>query len=117
MSDNVDTVKAIMGIEDDSIDLYLSFCEQKLIDEILDRCNIEEIPGRLNSLIQEFLIEQYNINKNGIGNGKQEVSSASDNGQSVSFIVVGGASDMAKTADEFLDRNMSRLIPYRKLRW
>lgn len=117
MSENVNKVKEILNISDIKLDNYLMFCEQNITDKILDRCNIEEVPERLNSLIQEFLIEQYNLNKDGIGEGKKEVSSASDNGQSVNFKTVGGASSMSQNVDEFLDRNMSTLIQYRKIRW
>lgn len=117
MSDNVNKIKEMLNITDDKLDNYLKFCEQNISDKILDRCHIETIPERLNSLIQEFLIEQYNLNKEGIGEGKKQISSASDNGQSVSFNIVGGASSMSKNADEFLDRNMATLVKYRKMRW
>lgn len=117
MSDNIKKVKEILNITDEKLDNYLKFCEKKITDEILDRCNIDAIPERLNSLIQEFLIEQYNLNKDGIGLGAKQVSSASDNGQSVSFETIGGVNDMAKTVEDFLDRNMSRMVAYRKLRW
>ena len=108
MIDNVKEVKEILNITDDKLDSYF---------KILDRCHIETIPERLNSLIQEFLIEQYNLNKEGIGEGKKQVSSASDNGQSVSFQVVGGVSSMSQNVDEFLDRNMATLVKYRKVVW
>lgn len=117
MSDNVNKVKKILNIDDKKLDNYLEFCENNIKDEILDRCNIENIPERLNSLIQEFLIEQYILNKDGIGEGKKEVSSASDNGQSVNFKTVGGASLMSRNVDEFLGKNMSTLVQYRKIRW
>lgn len=117
MSDNIKQIKEILNIQDDKLDNYLMFCEQNIIDKILDWCNIETIPERLNSLIQEFLIEQYNLNKEGIGKGVKEVSNASDNGQSVSFKTVGGTSSMSKNVDEFLDRNMNTLVKYRKMRW
>lgn len=117
MSDNLKEIKKILNIDDEKLDNYLLFCERNITDKILDRCHIEIIPKRLNSLIQEFLIEQYNINKEGIGEGKKQVSSASDNGQSVSFQVVCGVSSMSKNVDEFLDRNMATLIKYRKVEW
>lgn len=115
MLDNLKQVKEILNITDDKLDNYLKFCEQNTKDKILDRCHIETIPERLNSLIQEFLIEQYNLNKEGVGEGKKQVSSASDNGQSVSFQTVGGANSMSQNVDEFLDRNMTTLVRYRKL--
>lgn len=115
MSENLKEVKIILNITDSKLDNYLGFCEQNIKDKILDRCHIEEIPDRLNSLIQEFLLEQYNLNKDGIGEGKKQVSSASDNGQTVNFQTVGGAYSMSKDVDEFLDRNMTTLIKYRKL--
>lgn len=117
MLDNIKQIKEILNIQDDKLDNYLMFCEQNITDKILDWCNIETIPERLNSLIQEFLIEQYNLNKEGVGKGVKEVSSASDNGQSVSFKTVGGTSSMSKNVDEFLNRNMSTLVKYRKMRW
>lgn len=117
MADNLKEVKQILKIKDEGLEDYLKFCEKNISDKILDRCHIETIPERLNSLIQEFLIEQYNINKEGVGEGKKEVSSASDNGQSVNFQVVGGVSSMSKNVDEFLDRNMATLVKYRKVVW
>lgn len=117
MLDNVSKIKEILNITDDKLDNYLKFCEQNISDKILDRCHIEAIPERLNSLIQEFIIEQYNLNKDGIGKGNKQVSSASDNGQTVNFEIVGGASSMSKNVDEFLDRNMATLVKYRKMRW
>ena len=58
MSDNIIKVKEILNIIDSKLDNYLEFCEKNITDKILDRCNIENIPKRLNSLVQEFLIEQ-----------------------------------------------------------
>jgi hypothetical protein len=115
MSENVKKVKQILNIFDNQLDNYLNFCEKNIADKILDRCHIETIPERLNSLIQEFLIEQYSFNKEGIGEGKKQVSSVSDNGQSVHFEIIGGASQMSKNAEEFLDKNMSTLVKYRKM--
>jgi hypothetical protein len=117
MADNVKEVKQILNIIDDKLDDYLKFCEKNISDKILDRCHIETIPERLNSLIQEFLIEQYNLNKEGVGEGRKQVSSASDNGQSVSFQIIGGVSSMSQNVDDFLDRNMAILVKYRKVVW
>lgn len=117
MTDNVKEVKQILNIIDDKLDDYLKFCEKNISDKILDRCHIETIPERLNSLIQEFLIEQYQLNKDGVGEGKKQVSSASDNGQSVSFQIIGGVSSMSQNVDDFLDRNMTILVKYRKVAW
>lgn len=117
ISENVKEVKKVLNIQDDKLDNYLIFCEKNITNKILDRCNIDKIQERLNSLIQEFLIEQYNINKEGIGEGKKQVSSASDNGQSVNFQTVGGINAMSQNVDEFLDRNMNTLVAYRKIRW
>ena len=117
MTENVKKVKNILNILDNELDSYLEFCEKNITDKILDRCNIETIPERLNTLIQEFLIEQYTINKNGIGKGTLQATSASDNGQTINFQTTGGVSSMSQNVDEFLDRNMSTLVAYRKMRW
>ena len=117
LSKNIIAVKGILVIEDTNLDKFLEFCELNISNKIRGFCNIDTIPERLNSLIQEFLIEQYNLNKEGIGQGKLEVSSASDNGQSVSFKTVGGVSSMSKNVDEFIERNAITLVSYRKMRW
>lgn len=117
MTENVNKIKEILNITDNKLDNYLEFCEKNITDKILDRCHMESMPERLNSLIQEFLIEQYNLNKNGIGKGNQEVTSVKDREQQVNFQTIGGASSMSKNVDEFLDRNMATLIAYRKMRW
>lgn len=117
ISNNVYEVRKILSIPNPELDSYLEFCEKTITDKILGRCQIETIPERLNSLIQEFLIEQYNLNKDGIGEGKIQVSSASDNGQTVQFQTVGGASTMSKNAEQFLDRNLATWVVYRKMRW
>lgn len=115
MSDNVKEIKKILDVSDDKLDNYLMFCEKNITDKILDRCHIEDIPERLNSLIQEFLIEQYNLNKEGVGKGVKQVSSVSDNGQSVNFQTIGGVNSVSQNVDEFLDRNITTLIKYRKM--
>lgn len=117
MSDNVNKVKEILNITDSKLDGYLNFCEKNITDKILDRCHIESIPKRLNSLIQEFLLEQYKLNEDGILEGKKQVSSASDINQSVSFEIIGGPVVVSKNAEEFLDKNMDSLVAYRKIRW
>lgn len=117
MSENLKEIKEMFLITDGELEQFLVFCEKRIIDAIKDFCNIEEIPERLNSLIQEFLIEQYTLNKEGIGNGKKEASSVSDNGQSVSFKTIGGAEAMSKNVADFIDRNKNALIPYARMRW
>lgn len=116
MSENIKAIKKIISISDNKIDFFLEFCEKNITNKILDRCNIDTIPERLNLLIQEFLIEQYELNKAGIGEGKIEASSASDNGQTVNFKITGGTSSMSQNVDEFLDRNIKTLISYRRMR-
>lgn len=117
MSENMKKIKEIFLITDGELEIFLVFCEKRITDAIKDFCNIEEIPERLNSLIQEFLIEQYTLNKEGIGKGQKEVSSASDNGQSVSFKTIGGAEAMAKNVAEFINRNEKTLIQHARMRW
>lgn len=117
MTENVQKVEEILNIVDSHLEDYLEFCEDLITNEILDRCHIETIPKRLNSIIKEFLIEQYNFNKEGIGEGKKQVSSVSDNGQTVNFEFIGGADSLSKNVNEFLDRKMATLVKYRKIGW
>ena len=117
MSENLNKIKEVLATNSIELDSYLEFCEENITNKILDVCNIAVIPDRLNMLIQEFLLEQYNLNKEGLGKGIKEVSGVSDNGQSISFKTVGGASSLATNINDFLNRNLSIINQYRKLRW
>ena len=114
MSDNIKYLETIIDI-DYGIRDYLKFCEKNITNKILDRCHIDTIPERLNTLIQEFLIEQHTLNKEGIGEGRKEMASVSDNGQSATFNIIGGVQSVSKSAEEFLDKNMATLVKYRKM--
>lgn len=117
ISNNLIEVKRMLHIEDGNMIYgFLNFCEKNIVNKILDRCHIEKLPDGLNTLVQEFLIEQYILNKNGVGEAQLEVSSASDNGQSVSFKSIGGVNIVSKNAEEFLDKNAKSLVKYRKMR-
>lgn len=116
LSANVQAVKDGLSITDETFDNYLTLCENIITPKILDNINQEELPERLNSLIQEFLINQYTLNQDGAGKGTTVVSSASDNGQSVSFSNV-GMENIKKNADDFLEDNEMSLCAYRKIRW
>lgn len=115
LSKNVTEIKEILSVTDNKLDKYLEFCERLLVNKILDICNLEKLPEKLNTTVQEFLIEQYKLNEKGVLEGKKEVTSASDNGQTVNFKTVGGIEKVSQNVDEFLDRNMSTLVQYRKL--
>lgn len=117
MSENINQVKDILNIVDCKLDKFLELCERSISDKILDRCHINTIPKRLNSLIQEFLIEQYKLNEDGILECKKQISSVSDNRQTVQFENIGGLTYVSKSADEFLDKNMTTLVKYRRMRW
>lgn len=117
MSKNIDKVKQALKVTDAKLDNYLIFCELNISNKIKDKCNIDEIPERLDSLIQEFLIEQYLINKDGIGKGVKEVKSASDNKQKIDFETIGGAASMSQNAEEFITKKWSSIVMYRKIRW
>lgn len=116
LSDNVKAVKEGYSIAEDTFDNYLTLCENIITPKILDNINCNEIPERLNSLIQEFLMIQYTQNQDGIGKGTTIVSGASDNGQSVSFSNI-GIDTIKRNADTFLDENEISLCAYRKPRW
>ena len=107
-------VKDISKMKKDELLLVAS---EKGIEIPEDRCHINTIPKRLNSLIQEFLIEQYKLNEDGILECKKQISSVSDNRQTVQFENIGGLTYVSKSADEFLDKNMTTLVKYRRMRW
>lgn len=116
ISNNIKKVKEAFSIADDTYDKYFTLCEKIIIDKILDNINCEELPERLNSLVVEFLINEYVSNQDGIGKGTTVVASASDVNQSVSFSNT-TLSNINNQADIFLDNNELILSGYRKIRW
>lgn len=111
--DFLSNVKLLLGISDDKADgilqLYISITK----NEILNYCNISELPSALNYTLCEMVVNAYrdnqknNVTSSVVGN----VASISEDGRSVSF--TNGTE--IKTAIQDRITKTTELNRYRKL--
>ena len=112
-------VKTILGItgnnEDAKIMEYISlFC-----DKVKSICNRSDFPEELNYMAVEYVRKCYTYykNKTADSNEKIVVSSASDNGQSVSFNTIETISKSDVDIDNFAKKNADEISMYAYMRW
>ena len=81
------TVKLLLGIDDDSLDVILQTYLQMTIQKVLNYCNIFELPSALNYLVCQMTAEAYKeiTSKNSSGQVVGAVNSISEGGRSVGF--------------------------------
>lgn len=110
--DFLSNIKLLLGITDGNSDeilqLYISIMER----EILNYCNIRELPPALNYTLCQMVADLYNDNrKNTSGKIVGNVSSVSEDGRTVSFT----SGTELKTAIEDRITRTDELKRYRKL--
>lgn len=111
--DYLKVVKVLLGINDDSINEILQIYIAQGEQEILNYCNIKELPSALHYTLCQMVADLYRentaLNKSGtvVGN----VSSISEDGRSVSF------SGVESLKTQLTDRvsRLTELNRYRKL--
>lgn len=111
--DYLKIVKVLLGINDDSINEILQIYIAQAEQEVLNYCNIKELPSALHYTLCQMVADLYRentaLNKSGtvVGN----VSSISEDGRSVSF------SGVESLKIQLTDRiaRLTELNRYRKL--
>lgn len=85
--DFLGTVKILLGIENNELDEILQVYLTITQTEILNYCNISELPSALNYVLCQMTAELYreNTNQNKVGAVVGNVSSISEDGRTVSF--------------------------------
>lgn len=85
--DFLGTVKILLGIENNELDEILQVYLTITQTEILNYCNISELPSALNYALCQMTAELYreNTNQNKVGAVVGNVSSISEDGRTVSF--------------------------------
>lgn len=111
--DYLKIVKVLLGINDDSINEILQIYIAQGEQEILNYCNIKELPSALRYTLCQMVADLYRentaLNKSGtvVGN----VSSISEDGRSVSF---SGVESLKTQLSDRVSR-LTELNRYRKL--
>lgn len=115
--DLLNEVKERLGIEDNSRDNEIQGYIDDISNKIKSICNRIDLPKELEYLVIKYAMNCTVYYKNGYGESKQVVSSASDNGQSVSFKDVGAVMSDDVDVDKVVEKNADEISMYAYMRW
>ena len=111
--DYLSNVKLLLGISDGKTDEILQLYIAITTNEILNYCNISELPSALNYTLCQMVADSYrdNLKNNATNSIVGNVSSISEDGRSVSFT---NGSEIKTDIDDRITRTQE-LKRYRKL--
>lgn len=111
--DYLSNVKLLLGISDGNADEILQLYISITTNEILNYCNISELPSALNYTLCQMVADTYrdNLKNNSTQKVVGNISSISEDGRSVSFT---NGSEIKTAIDDRIART-TELKRYRKL--
>lgn len=115
--DLLEKVKERLNITDKNQDKQIEGYIDDITNKIKSICNRIDLPKELEYLVIRYAMNCTVFYKNGYGEGKQVVSSASDNGQTVSFKDVGAVTADDVNMDKYIDKNKDEISMYAYMRW
>ena len=112
---SLNTLKMLLGVTDNSKDDILTFTMNKVTDMVLNYCNIDYIPDRLDNVLINMCIDMYRAESLGQEELQGPVKSITEGDVSVSF---GNAQNVSDNPGmEFLKNYTLQLDRFRKARW
>ena len=113
----IDKVKERLNIKDEDQDKKIQGYIDDITDKIKSICNRIDLPQELEYLVIRYAMNCTVFYKNGYGEGKQVVSSMSDNGQSVYYKDVGAVTADDVNMDKYIEKNKDEISMYAYMRW
>ncbi len=113
----LEIVKERLEIKDKNQDKKIQGYIDDITNKIKSICNRVDLPQELEYLVIRYAMNCVVFYKNGYGEGKQVVSSVSDNGQSVSFKDVGAVTSDDINMDKYIEKNKDEISMYAYMRW
>jgi len=112
-------VKKLLNITDTASDTKLQEYINLFCDKVKSVCNRIDFPSELDYLAVEFVKNNYIYykNKDDFQNEHMQVTSASDNGQSVNFKTVEIVSKNDIDLDKVIEKNKDEISMYAYMRW
>lgn len=104
----LDTLKMILGIEDNSKDTLLSFVIEDCENLINSYCHTENVPTKLESIVPIMAADMYRRKGFGQADVPQSVKSITQGDRSISF------ENTSVGTDDFLKEYEARLKPFRR---
>lgn len=115
----LEKVKEMLEITDTSQDKKIQGYIDEITDKVKSICNRIDYPEELNYIAIKYAKNCYIYYKNkGNSNNEQiQVTSASDNGQTVNFKIVENISKDDVDADKIVAKNADEISMYAHVRW
>lgn len=109
----LEKLKQLLGITDDSKDFILQFTIDKVEDTIKNHCNIKDIPIDLDNTVLSMAMELYRIENFGSEEENENIKSVAVGDTTTTFETKSN-NDISK---ELLKDYKTQIEPFRKLRW
>jgi len=113
----LDVVKKRLDILDNKQDEKIQGYIDEITNKIKSICNRIDLPKELEYLVIRYAMNCTVFYKNGYGEGKQVISSASDNGQTVTFKDVGSVTADDVDMNKYINKNKDEISMYAFMRW
>lgn len=115
----LEKVKELLELKDDSLDNKIQVYIDLFCDKVKSICKRKDFPQELNYMCIEFAKKSYLYykNKDNSNNEQLQVTSASDNGQSVNFKIVETVTKDDVDIDKVIAKNMTEISNYAYMGW
>lgn len=112
-------VKDLLEIQDDSFDSKIQGYIDLFCDKVKSICKRRDFPQELNYMCVEFARKSYLYykDKDNSNNEQLQVTSASDNGQSVNFKIVETITKDDVDIDKVIAKNIAEISNYAYMEW
>lgn len=115
----LERVKELLEIQDDSLDNKIQGYIDLFCNKVKSICKRKDFPQELNYMCIEFARKSYLYykDKDNSNNEQLQVTSASDNGQSVNFKTIETISKDDVDIDKVIAMNMAEIANYAYMEW
>lgn len=109
----LEKIKLLLGITDDSKDFILEFTLEKVEDTIRNYCNIKEVPTGLSNVVLSMTMELYRVENFGSEEEGKDIKSISV-GDTTTAFETKSSKDISK---ELLKDYKAQIEPFRRVKW
>ena len=115
----LERVKELLELKDDSFDSKIQGYIDLFCDKVKSICKRKDFPQELNYMCIDFARKSYLYykNKDNSNNEQLQVTSASDNGQSVNLKTVETVTKDEVDLDKIIAKNMAEIANYAYMEW
>lgn len=110
-------IKLLLGIDDASKDDVINFCISLVTDEVLNYCNIEVLPARLENIVVAMCVDCFNFAMYGEGDSARgEAKAIKEGDTSIDFVT---CADIMSVSNDggYMKKYSAQLDRFRKLVW